>query len=877
MNEIKEIIFYENFEAENSERKACIVYQNGKLEKVSYTDGMKACYNLLKINNITNDDEFYNFMNNSVQVMSEKRFNQEYNLERNDNIGGNEIGLLKTGVLRPLDKPINIKRNDDLKTLHPLKKVNSFFASRQLKKKSNLSSKKTNIFSKIKIFFSSRKAKKVSYLNKEKINIFSKIRSFFTSKKIKSQSNLSNEKNNAFSRAKSYFVSNKKINDNKIRKINKIQMPNISANFRNQAIATTLASALVLGSSGGAVASTLNNKNSSDNSSTTTTQEIKSEDTVDELLNETTNTTQKTAMTNLYSGITTFNGKFASAHMEEGKVIRAALSFDEVSALQVAYNDYSKDQLKAIFNGANIYSEDLTNAYKDATLQLMGAYVIETPESQVDMSCLLETQEAKDYYNKMHQMFIEANSATGQEKLDKINAFYEQIRCDFPITDEVRTEGISHADSRNSIESYKLSVIPMVAAGEIMWQNLDVDLTLDDTSIDWLNDTGLCNYAEEKFERVETITLSSNTDFSNPTYDEYRNAINSYLDEYGINVIDDEHRELSKLAAFQFKVNYNFENCAENFTYTSGTRYSTSSYQTASSYTTSSTTYRSVTTREAVSEDQVPVNERERLKSQIDAGIAIWNSKSKSSGEALAELNRLQIQAQEDEKAKTIEQEVAADEKKLQADINEANNQINKNNSDTDKTNDKPVNENDFSGSVDFDNEHSDNAGNLDDSVKDITTDDSGVNQNLPDPNKTGAEFDKAAESTDNNDNTQDLSGSSETSTKSDEVVESTPTSTNTVPESTPTSTNTVLESTSTSTNPVSEPEPTTPSYSTESSSSQSYDYQEEVEVVYEEPVQQENTNINTTTSNEAAVDAYVENVAQQQEESEDPYQYTLQ
>ena len=136
----------------------------------------------------------------------------------------------------------------------------------------------------------------------------------------------------------------------------------------------------------------------------------------------------------------------------------------------------------------------------------------------------------------------------------------------------------------------------------------------------------------------------------------------------------------------------------------------------------------------------------------------------------------------------------------------------------------------------------------------------------MPDPNKTGAEFDKAAESIDNNDNTQDLSGSSETSTKSDEVVESTPTSTNTVP-----------ESTSTSTNPVSEPEPTTPSYSTESSSSQSYDYQEEVEVVYEEPVQQENTNINTTTSNEAAVDAYVENVAQQQEESEDPYQYTLQ
>ena len=852
MNEIKEIVFYENLEVKNPERKACIVYENGKLKKVSYADGINTCYNLIKINNITTDEKFNNFMNNYVQVMSEKRFNQEYNIEKNDNIADNKIGLLKTEVLKPVVKPIKIKRNDDLKSLYTFKNKNKeikpFFTSKKSKKESKLSNEKINIFSKIKSFFTSKKSKKESKLSNEKINIFSKIKSFFTSRKAKKESKLSNEKENVFSKIKSYFTSKKKTNSNKIRKINKKQIPNKIMSFKNKAITTTLASALILGSSGGAVASALTNKSSDDNSSTSTTQEFKSEDTVDDLLNETTNSTQKTAMTNLYSTITTFNGKFASAHMEDGKDIRAALSFDEVSALQVAYNDYTKDELKSIFNGADIYSKDLTNAYKDATLQLMGAYVIETPESPVDMSYLLETQEAKDYYNKMHKMFMEANSATGQEKLDKINAFYERIRCDFPITEEVRTEGISHADARNSIESYKLSVVPMVAAGEIMWQNLDVDLTLDNTSIDWLNDTGLCNYAEEKFARVETITLTSDTDFSNPTYEEYRRAINNYLDEYGINIINDEHRELSKLDAFQSKVNYNFEKNAGNFTYTSGTCYSSSSYQTTSSYTTSSTTYRSVTTKEAVSEDQVPTDERERLKSQIDSGIEFWNAKSKASGERTAEQNRLQIQAKEDENAKKIEQEVQADQKQLQQDINEANNQINKNNSDNDKTNDKKVNEKDFSGNVDFDKEHSDAAGNLDDSVKDITTDASGADQKLPDPNDTGAEFDKKAESTES---------TTESTTQVDENNVDTPAEETNVPSYPTESTTSSSVEDSTPSYPT---ETTSSSSSAESSSSQTDDYDEVVEVDYDE-----------------AVDAYVESLAQQQDNNEESYQYTLQ
>ena len=555
----------------------------------------------------------------------------------------------------------------------------------------------------------------------------------------------------------------------------------------------------------------------------------------EQLQSVTSNVTQKESMNSLYNTITSFNGDFASSHIEQGKDIRAALKYDEVIALQTAYNDYSKDELKAIFNGADIKSRDLVNAYKDATLQLMGAYIIETPECPVNMSYLLESDEAKNYYNKMHQMFMNANNATGQDKIDKVNAFYNQIRSDFPISEEERTEGISHSDSRNSLESYKLSVVPMVAAGEIMWQNLDVDMTLDDTSIDWLNDIGLCNYAEETFDRIETITLSSDEDIYNPTYDQYKTAIEKYLAKKGMAVIDDEHRELSKLDAFQNKVNYNFESSMSSFTYSSGTAYSTSSYQTSTSHTETSTTYRTEETRESVSADQVPQAEREKLENKINSDIAKENEQAKAEAEKKAEETRKQIQASEDENAKKVNEEVKEDEKKLQEDISNANEKIDKNNSDDNKSTDTPVNEKDFDGNVDFDNNHSDNAGNLDGSVKDITTDGTGADKELPDPNKTGAEFDKQAET-------------------SQAQVTDTATSANT----------------SSTTEQTHESYEVVKDNSTYNSNNKIYEYDE----VIEEEIQPTQNNNTQTTTYEEAVDNYIESQANQTPE-EESYQYT--
>ena len=464
--------------------------------------------------------------------------------------------------------------------------------------------------------------------------------------------------------------------------------------------------------------------------------------TYDELLQVTNNSTQKRAMANVATNLRAFNGDFAKAYIEEGKEIKAALSFEEMIALQQAYNEYSKQDLHAIFNGADIRSSDLSRAYKNGSLQLMGAYVIETRENQVDVSSLIESEEGKEFYHRYHEMFLACKEAEGQEKLDRVNEFYKSVREDFPITQEVRTEGISHSDAYGSIEAYKLAVTPMIAAAEMMYQNLDIDYTLDDSEIDFLNDIGLCNYADKTFERIETITLSCyEEDETNPTYEQYKNSIIRMLKADNMYVTDDAHRDLSQLDRFQDAVNWHFEYDDEGY-FIGETYYTTETHQETNTWTEQQTTTREKIT---IEEKEIPKDEKEK----IDKEIAKENEKAKKKAEEKAEEKRKEIQEEEDKKAEKINEEIKEEEQDLQDKIEDANKQIEENNKDNNTSNDIPVNESDFGDhNVDFDDEHSDDQGNLDDSVENITTDPTGdqTGEDLPDPNVTGAEFDKQAE-----------------------------------------------------------------------------------------------------------------------------------
>lgn len=458
--------------------------------------------------------------------------------------------------------------------------------------------------------------------------------------------------------------------------------------------------------------------------------------TYEQLLEVTDNKVQKTSMQRLDTAISGYNGTFADAFVEAGKDVRAGLKFDEVAVLQQAYNDYSKEEIKGYFNGISMSATTMEKDYKAATLQLMGAHVIETRENPVDMSMLLNDNSAKEFYNTYHEMLLAAKEATGEDQLAKVQAFRNKVREDFPITREVRTEGIMHRDAYDTIESYKLSVVPMIAAEEMMFQNLATDNTLSSEEIDFLNDIGLCNYAQDKFEKIEAITNEAEEDNTNPLYEQYRRAMDKKLAEKKQLVTTDAHRDVSSLDRFQNVVNWHFAIGSDD-NIIDGVYYTTDSYTTSNSWTETSTSYR----------EEITTNVREVSgDAAIDAALAAENAQAKAEAEKAAEAKREELQTIEDKKAEQINAEIKNEEKDLENKITNANNQINQNNSDTNKDNDNYVNEKDFGEhNVDFNENYSDSNGYLNDSVENITTDGTGdqTGKDLPDPNATGAEFDK--------------------------------------------------------------------------------------------------------------------------------------
>ena len=448
-----------------------------------------------------------------------------------------------------------------------------------------------------------------------------------------------------------------------------------------------------------------------------------------ELLSVTNNEFQKDSMINLSATLNSFNGDFANSYKEVGNDIKAALTVDETVALHHAYNKYSINEVRSYFNGSEVYAEDLSSAYKDASLQLMGAYVIETRENKVDMSNLIDSQEGKDFYNRYHDMFLAAKEATGSEKTRLINEFYSSIRRDFPITKEIRTSGISHADNRNSLKDYQLAVTPIIAASEILFEKTNGVNKLEKEEIDFLNDIGLCNYADDKFERIETIMLTAYEDNTNPTFEQYKNAIIKELTDRNDYVIDNAHRELANLRLFQIKVNGNNNSLGRYTTMYSDTKFidSTRTYEEKKSWTETHTETRTETSRE---EKEIPQSEKDKIDRKIDDE----NKKNKTDAEKKAEEERRRQQEEENKNAKKVQQEVDEENQKTQDKIDDANKKID---------NGEKVNEKDLGDNVHIDKDHKDNNGDINDSVKNITTDPRDADKPLPKPEDTEAEFNK--------------------------------------------------------------------------------------------------------------------------------------
>lgn len=443
-------------------------------------------------------------------------------------------------------------------------------------------------------------------------------------------------------------------------------------------------------------------------------------DTFDGIVQASKSETQKAFMSNVSNTLDKFNITFANAYYEPGKDIKAALTWDEVVAMAMVYNNYTKSQMAEIFNGAELDTTKLSDSYKTANLQLMGAHILETRSNPVQLSTIFDSKEAKDFYNKYHEMFLQCKEATGMEQVGKVNAFYLELSKDFPIESEKREVGIAHSDPRDNIELYKFSIIPMVSAAELLFQNLEIDQTLSDAQVAYLDDLGICNRANDIIEKAYLVNLSTTPNSDYADYDEAKAKKTAELESKDAAVIDDAHRDISQLDRFKENVNVAFK--YENGSFNGTIVYSDNSAYQHSETITEKTSDRSQAIRVA------GLERVEQAENAASAGIKRANDQARTDAERTADEEAKRQQEEADRTRDEHNEEVAKDEKDLQDKIDDANKNQNAGGK---------VNENDLGHNTDFDNNHSDKDGNLDDSVKDITTDDSNdkTNEPLPDPN----------------------------------------------------------------------------------------------------------------------------------------------
>ena len=475
--------------------------------------------------------------------------------------------------------------------------------------------------------------------------------------------------------------------------------------------------------------------------------------TFDEYLATSTSTKQREVVSMMSNYIDYFNIDFANTYRDNEKDIKPALSWEyEVPALTIAYNDYSKEEIREIFNGAEFSAEELDASYKNAILQLFGAYVISDINKPVRLYDLIESAEGKAFIQKYENMFYSIKEAqTEQEKIERVNAFYAELYKDYPIDDDIREVGISHADARAMLkESYKRAVIPMVTATEVMYQNLAIDHTLSDKAIAYFNDLGLCSDAMLAFQKAENSLLCADREESIACFKLLSKKKVEELKARNAYVIDDYHRDLSRLDLFQAYVNwhfgYNEDKCFDGSMYHINTiggnavvtsKKVTTWTETKTKVFTKTTTWSTNDFKDVV--NAVGYEAAVKARSEVDAKFAEENRIAEAEANKKADAEQARLQAIEDAKAAKLEGEAAAANKEVEDSIKFINEALDKG---------MTVNVDNISENIHIDEKYLDDKGNIS-GIENITKDPTGVNQPLSDPQKAGEEFDKNTRPTD--------------------------------------------------------------------------------------------------------------------------------
>ena len=266
---------------------------------------------------------------------------------------------------------------------------------------------------------------------------------------------------------------------------------------------------------------------------------------VEQLLNITSSNIQQQEMEKISNFLNGYNITFAKNCLDkEAGEIRTVLTYTEANALNLAYNNYSKEDIQAIFNGSEAI--DFTKAYKEGYLQLLGAFILATDNNPVQLDKLINDENGKTFVKDYETTFYECKNLTGEDQVKAVTELYKRVVNDFAIT----------STNQGTIESYKLAVAPIVVAATSLFDDLGIDQTLVDQVTTYFNEVGLYSKATENFNMANA--LNGTEDSENPTYEQYKDAEINSLEDESAYYKSDKNRDLSQLDKFKSLVNWQF-------------------------------------------------------------------------------------------------------------------------------------------------------------------------------------------------------------------------------------------------------------------------------------------------------------------------------
>ena len=266
---------------------------------------------------------------------------------------------------------------------------------------------------------------------------------------------------------------------------------------------------------------------------------------VEQLLNITSSNIQQQEMEKISNFLNGYNITFAKNCLDkEAGEIRTVLTYTEANALNLAYNNYSKEDIQAIFNGSEAI--DFTKAYKEGYLQLLGAFVLATDNNPVQLDKLINDENGKTFVKDYETTFYECKNLTGEDQVKAVTELYKRVVNDFAIT----------STNQGTIESYKLAVAPIVVAATSLFDDLEIDQTLVDQVTTYFNEVGLYSKTTENFNMANA--LNGTEDSENPTYEQYKDAEINSLEDESAYYKSDKNCDLSQLDKFKSLVNWQF-------------------------------------------------------------------------------------------------------------------------------------------------------------------------------------------------------------------------------------------------------------------------------------------------------------------------------